>query len=48
MIREHIYKLLNKKLAQKKHECIKLEWQKVELENKLRQLEQMNSSKINF
>lgn len=45
MIREFICKFLNKKLAQKKHECIKLEWQKVELENQLRQLKQMKESK---
>ena len=44
MIKKFIYKLLNKKLAQKKHECIKLEWQKVELEKQLRQLKQMKES----
>lgn len=43
MIKEFIYKLLNKKLAQKKHDCIKLEWQKVELENQLRRLKQKKS-----
>ena len=41
MIKEYIYNFLNRKLAKKKHDCIKLEWQKVELENKLRQLKQM-------
>lgn len=35
MIKELIYKFLNKKLAQKKHDCIKLEWQKAELEQKI-------------
>lgn len=35
MIKEFIYKLLNKKLAQKKHECIKLKWQKAELEKRI-------------
>lgn len=45
MIREYVYKILNRKLAQKKHECIKLEWQKAELENQLRQLKQMKESK---
>ena len=35
MIKEFIYKLLNKKLAQKKHDCIKLEWQRAELERKI-------------
>lgn len=44
MIKEFIYRFLNRKLAQKKHECIKLEWQKVELENQLRQLKQMKES----
>lgn len=40
MITELIYQFLNKKLAQKKRECIKLQWQKVELENQLRQLKE--------
>lgn len=44
MITEIIYKYLNKKLAQKKRDCIKLEWQKVELEKQLRQLKQMKES----
>ena len=35
MIKEFIYNFLNKKLAQKKHECIKLEWQMAELERKI-------------
>ena len=35
MIKEYIYNFLNRKLAKKKHDCIKLEWQKVELERKI-------------
>ena len=44
MIKEYIYNFLNRKLAKKKHDCIKLEWQKVELEKQLQQLKQMKES----
>ena len=44
MIKEYIYNFLNRKLAKKKHDCIKLEWQKVELEKQLRQLKKMKES----
>ena len=35
MIKEYIYNFLNRKLAKKKHDCIKLEWQRAELERKI-------------
>lgn len=45
MIKEFIYNFMKRKLEKKKHDCIKLEWQKIELENQLRQLKQMKESK---
>ena len=44
MIKDFIYNFMNRKLEKKKHDCIKLKWQKAELENQLRQLKQMKES----
>ena len=39
LIKDIIWKFLDKKLAEKKHEVVKLQWQKAELEEMLRQIE---------
>lgn len=36
MIKQMIINFLNRKLQEKKHEVIRLRWEKAELENKLR------------
>ena len=36
MIKQIIINFLNKRLEEKKHEVIKLRWEKAELENKLK------------
>lgn len=41
-MKNFILNFLNKKLAKKKHDVIKLQWQKAELEQKLKQLKQDN------
>lgn len=35
MIRDYVLKKLNKLLSEKKHDCLKLEWQKAELQHKM-------------
>lgn len=43
MIREWLYNILNKRLQKKKHDVIKMQWQKAELEATLRRLKEQSN-----
>ena len=45
MIKDKIAELLNRKLNRKKHEVVKLQWEKAELERLLKELKAKNEGK---